>query len=131
MDTLRRHVTAVHGRYAECGWGKCATQNSRPQLLTTAEFEEHMEDAHLTPYQWHMGDGCQNTFAAPHDDSKNMPPYLLDKNGNQVTPSIRGQELEDLVTYRENRRRLRQMLAQRDANAPFEDEEEPVNESLT
>jgi len=123
MATLRRHVLVVHGRAEACLWGKCAREvGGTPVLATQADFEEHVERTHLLPYQWHMGDGYRNSIVAPKYDADKLPRYLFDANGKQVTPSVQDQELEDFATYQANRRRLRELLVLRDANAPLEDD---------
>jgi hypothetical protein len=120
MATLRRHVVVVHSKSETCVWGKCAELSRPVELPTQALFDEHMEAAHLRPYVWHMGDGPRNDGLRPTENAGSLPAYLFDENGSQVTPSIRDQEIEDLLTYRANRRRLKALLIQRDKNAPLE-----------
>ncbi len=122
MDTLRRHIAIVHGKRRECRWGECATENPPVRLAGDREFKEHMEAAHLTSYEWHMGDGCRIAVTGLPHDSENIPQYLLDEDGNQVTPSIKDQQLENHATYLANLRRLRRLFAERDANAPLASE---------
>jgi len=125
MATLRRHVMVVHRRSEACRWGKCATKEIPVRFNGGGGFEDHVEESHLVPFQWHMGDGYKNTWMtptmAPKGAQGNIPAYLFDKDGIQVTPSVEGQEVEDFVTWKNNRRRLRELLLQRDANAPLED----------
>lgn len=130
MATLRKHVMVVHGDSELCKWAKCAAAEPQVRLQDGIDFEEHMERMHLVPFEWHMGDGPQNSMGAskPDHQESELAPYLLDQDGNQVTPSIRDQELEDHITWRNNRRRLRELLMQRDANAPFEEDSPPASE---
>src|SRR3569833_458293 len=128
METLRRHVRVVHGASEECRWGPCGASpdSNRPRFRTQADLANHMESRHLVPYQWHMGDGYRNTMTVPlrGGNAETLPAYLFDEDGKQVTPSIRTQEEEDFATFRANRQRLRELLMLRDANAPFEDDNE-------
>jgi hypothetical protein len=47
----------------------------------------------------------------------------MGSNGQQVTPSIKDQKLEDFATWKENRRKLKELLIQRDENLPDESSE--------
>lgn len=85
-----------------------------------------MDEAHLVPYAWHVGDGPRNSGRATRAGDE-LPGFLNDAEGNQVTPSIRGQEVEDAATWRMNRRRLRELLVRRNENLP-DDEPEPEPE---
>lgn len=137
METLRRHVQKVHGLLGvhigglRCRWGECGLQEQGAgQLFTTPDaFHEHMEEQHLVPFVWHVGDGVRNqklilSSELSRAEDEKAPAYLLGPNGEQVTPWVKGQEVEDYLTWRENRNRLKQILLQRDQNAPFEEEEE-------
>ncbi|KAH7149839.1 hypothetical protein B0J13DRAFT_548939 [Dactylonectria estremocensis] len=124
LDTLRRHVYVVHENETRqtCQWGKCG-RNETPQVFDQrGSFKRHMEEAHLVPFAWHVGDGPNNTsgLQAREKMEDEIPDYLKDENGNQVTPSIRHQQLEDRATWKINRRRLREILIRRDENAPKE-----------
>ncbi|KAH7160672.1 hypothetical protein EDB81DRAFT_323018 [Dactylonectria macrodidyma] len=124
LDTLRRHVYVVHESETRqtCQWGKCG-QKETPQVFDQrGAFETHMEEAHLVPFAWHVGDGPNNTSGqqAKEKVEDQIPDYLKDENGNQVTPSIRHQQLEDRATWKMNRRRLREILIKRDENAAEE-----------
>ncbi len=44
------------------------------------------EEGHLIAYEWHMGDGCQNSLTDQEAVPEDIPDYLLDKDGNQVRP---------------------------------------------
>ncbi|RCI12564.1 hypothetical protein L249_0331 [Ophiocordyceps polyrhachis-furcata BCC 54312] len=141
LETLRRHVYVVHGpRSSSCGcccrWGDCARS-----VATVDEFREHTEEAHLVPIAWHLGDGPRNSRGGIHDDKRKkkkkkgdddddddddvdedgIPAFLKDARGVQVTPSVRDQEVEDVLTWRMNRRKLKELLIRRDENLPDED----------
>ncbi|KAL1902152.1 hypothetical protein Cpir12675_000052 [Ceratocystis pirilliformis] len=148
MDTMRRHVEIVHMRPIEiavrftplgCFWGDCmlprpcveGKQLSGKKFNNMEELREHMEEAHMVPMSWHMGDGPM------HDPDRNglqvlrtgepLPRYLFDAQGNQVTPDIRGQPVEDKASRKKRSKRLRQFFAQVNANIPSEDEDEDEN----
>jgi hypothetical protein len=128
LETLRRHVYIVHGDSIECLWGKCGRLEEPPEFEEDEGFKEHVEEAHLVPLSWHVGDG-PNNFAGrglPKKEDEDIPDYLKDKHGNQVTPSIRDQEEEDLLTWRKNRRKLKELLIRMNDNLPDEDGEETV-----
>jgi hypothetical protein len=92
-----------------------------------------MEDAHLVPFVWHVGDGPRNAMVdykavanrTPEEAADELPGYLFDAEGNQVTPSVLHQEFENEEERKERVRRLRRVLAERDRNAP---EEEPMSD---
>ncbi|KAJ6440773.1 transcription factor Zn, C2H2 [Purpureocillium lavendulum] len=146
LETLRRHLFAVHGRSEVCMWAKCAQREPRQTLVSGDQFRQHVEEAHLVPFAWHMGDGPQNrvggslgpagagTGTGPADEKDAdaqvlLPTYLLDADGNQVTPSVREQEVEDLATWRSNRRKLKELLIQRNEALPDEESsDEPEDE---
>ncbi|KAL2890242.1 hypothetical protein HOO65_020784 [Ceratocystis lukuohia] len=148
MDTMRRHVEIVHMRPVEiadrftplgCFWGDCVLprpcvegeQLSGKKFNSMEELREHMEEAHMVPMSWHMGDGPM------HDPDRSglqalrigepLPGYLFDAQGNQVTPDIRGQPVEDKASRKKRSKRLRQFFAQVNANLPSEDEDEDEN----
>lgn len=85
-----------------------------------------MEEAHLVPFAWHVGDGPQNSSEAGVQRKDDIPDYLLDDNGQQVTPSIKDQEIEDAVTYQINRRRLKELITRRDENLPSDDSDQTM-----
>ncbi|KAM6483085.1 hypothetical protein HDV62DRAFT_343423 [Trichoderma sp. SZMC 28011] len=134
LDTLRRHVSVVHCRKAPlvCCWGKCAqsSQSSAPrQFPNVPSLRAHMEKKHLIPFSWHTGDGPQN-YGAPNQRLKDeeIPDYLKDDQGNQVTPSIRDQEVEDFATWKHNRQKLKDLLVQLNDNLPSEESDSPIDE---
>ncbi|XXG97200.1 hypothetical protein Hte_003495 [Hypoxylon texense] len=125
MKTLRKHVYVVHGdaNPLVCRWGKCAARNTPIEFAEQAEFEEHMNREHFRSYVWYTGEGHQNDgISRLEGDADKLPAYLFDEKGNQVTPSIAGQKLEDDRQYKERKRKLRQLLIQKDENAPSEEE---------
>ena len=144
LETLQRHVNIVHleeqdddddddeGRWC-CLWGKCGRRDPVPAFSGHSELECHVEEAHMEPFAWHVGDGPANSSGRggvpAKQDEDEIPAYLKDADGNQVTPSIREQELEDYATWRENRRRLKRLLLERDRNLPSEDESDGPGEA--
>lgn len=131
-ETLRNHILLVHGRNhptRTCKWAKCAKREPPQDFDSHEAFEAHVDGAHLVPFTWHMGDGPANhaDCGPRRQDSKSLPAYLFDGQGNQVTPSIRDQEVEDFLTWQKNRKRLKHLLLQRDKNA-LEEEAYPSSE---
>lgn len=160
LGTLRKHVGVVHvrrqrgdeGGGKRCRWAGCDRQGAGfggdkddgdYRGDADEELRRHVDEEHLVAFEWHMGDGPNNTCAvgsrAREEGSKGsgggggdadgggdgdgVPAYLKDAEGNQVTPSIRDQEMEDLLTWKANRRRLKELLLRRDANLPSDDED--------
>lgn len=68
-------------------------------------------------------------MAEANGGPKQLPEYLFDEEGNQVTPSILHQELENEEERKIRRKRLHRLLLQRDRNAP-EEPETPVEELM-
>ncbi|KND92469.1 hypothetical protein TOPH_02684 [Tolypocladium ophioglossoides CBS 100239] len=134
LDTLRRHVYAVHDRgdRRACSWGKCGSMEPARQFSDAEQFISHVEEAHLVPFAWHVGDGPRNDAEsgsrAVNGLEDEIPNFLKDVEGNQVTPSIRDQEVEDLATWRVNRRRLKELLIRRNENLPDEELDDPEDE---
>ncbi|KAG8673533.1 hypothetical protein FPOAC2_06979 [Fusarium poae] len=127
LETLRRHVSKVHGDSIECLWGKCGRLEKPPEFEDDEGFEDHIEEAHLVPLSWHVGDGPNNLAERglkKRKEDDDIPDYLKDEHGNQVTPSIRDQEEEDLLTWRKNRRKLKELLIRMNDNLPDEVDEE-------
>lgn len=138
MDRLRKHIEIVHWEDEQwspedkekikldngipnvkskksciCRWGRCATN---PKLRDKtyegwAELETHLEEAHLVPYSWHMGDGIRNSSVSRqcHPSSKDqaIPDWLCDKDGNQVTQDARTLVIEDQSAAAARKRRLK------------------------
>lgn len=133
LARLRKHIHVVHGRVDPllCRWAHC--EDNTTVFAHQCEFQHHVEEQHLTPFVWHVGEGQRNEqpVGLADEGSRELPAYLLGPDGEQVTPSVKDQEIQDFLTWRENRRRLKHILMQRDANAPSEDEdEEASNEEL-
>lgn len=81
----------------------------------------------MIPISWHVGDGPRNdrNWAKPQKGPLDgVPDFLKDSRGNQVTPSTRNQEIEDLATYRLNRQKLKDLIMARDAKLPSDEESE-------
>lgn len=137
-DTLRRHVRKVHGPLKgqeeeglACLWGNCGREQAPGQekVFVGEEFHAHMEKKHLVPLVWHLGDGPKNDLfmgssTKPEVGGEKIPAYLLGPDGKQVTPWVKYQHEEDNMTRMRNRNRLRQILFQRDENAPMTEEDE-------
>jgi hypothetical protein len=82
-----------------------------------------MEKKHFAAYLWHRGEGYQNYgIWTLKQESDKLPPYLFDKDGNQVSPSVMNQRLESDLEHKERKRRLRRLLYQQNENAPSEEE---------
>jgi hypothetical protein len=97
------------------------------QFHDESALVRHVEEAHMIPISWHVGDGPANSWNClePRDSPNDqVPDFLKDSNGNQVTPSTRDQETEDLATYRLNRQKLKDLIMTRNANLPSDDESE-------
>lgn len=133
VETLRRHVRKIHGLAGPlvCQWGSCGRKIEEGQSLVAfsqdTEFHKHMDERHLQSFVWHVGEGPRNgtCIMVPSTEAygSQVPAYLLGPHGEQVTPWVKEQKLETFQTWRENRRRLKDILSQRDANAPLEEEE--------
>ncbi|KAK3304319.1 uncharacterized protein B0T15DRAFT_536114 [Chaetomium strumarium] len=149
LETLRKHLLIVHGRPSAsssttaagpssqtpsshspltCKWSTCAC----PPLATREAFTAHLEKSHLAPFLWHVGDGPRSSTPSlafsihkdqdAGDKDKPLPSYLFDSRGNQVTPSIRDQQLENEDDRKKRQARLNRVVQQRDQNAPDEPE---------
>ncbi|KAH6676020.1 hypothetical protein F5X68DRAFT_38180 [Plectosphaerella plurivora] len=144
LETLERHTKVVHVKAttarecpASCRWGKCRVPRdslSARTFGTPEELQRHVDEAHMSLQRWYVGDGPK--VPAPGeaakleraDDDVAVPAYLLDKDGNQVTPWIRDQKEEDMQTYRDRKRKLKSLQLEWDKNAP--DEGEVYDEDL-
>ncbi|KAF1731984.1 hypothetical protein CRV24_008177 [Beauveria bassiana] len=135
MDTLRRHVDAIHLKPREqhcCLWGKCGEQSVARQIDGVA-LATHLEQAHLVPMTWHVGDGPKNSWnwsIKLEADAEAVADFLKDKEGNQVTPSTRDQLVEDLQTYRTNRRKLKELILRRDENLDSQSSDASEDEDM-
>lgn len=129
LDTLRRHMHIVHGSaQTSCQWSRCTEA-----FNTRQAWRKHVEQRHLVPLSWHVGDGACNNgdlFARAQAHGRGeLPGFLFDKQGNQVTQSVRYQELEDEDTYRTNRHKLEELYVKINAGLPSESEEEEGSEA--
>ncbi|KAI0025122.1 hypothetical protein F4780DRAFT_414642 [Xylariomycetidae sp. FL0641] len=125
LETLRRHVYISHGLPKDqvCRFGKCAEMPSPTVFATIKEFEEHMEKTHFVKHLWHMGEGCKNDgIETLERDADKLPAYLFDKDGKQVTPSVRDQQMETDQQAKDRKRRLRLLLIQQQENALTDEE---------
>ncbi|KHN97767.1 C2H2 finger domain-containing protein [Metarhizium album ARSEF 1941] len=125
FDTLRRHLHIVHQQNGKwpCHWAHCGLD----ACADGEQWRSHLEDAHLLPFRWHVGDGPSNTSGMravlPDNSPDQLPDFLMGSDGRQVTPSIRDQQIEDFATWKANRRKLKELLIQRDQNLPDESSE--------
>ncbi|KAH8168949.1 hypothetical protein LIA77_11075 [Sarocladium implicatum] len=136
LATLRRHVHLVHaeGAAGQCRWGPCSdTPPTAASKLEGRSLRKHIEEQHLVPLAWHVGDGPRHVGdGVRRDDERKeveegervVPRWLLDREGRQVTEGIWEQEVEDLATWKENRRKLKELIMRRDANLPSGEESE-------
>jgi hypothetical protein len=128
LDTLRRHILVVHCRKRPtvCQWGKCGKQVIAVVFPDQQSLRIHIEQAHLIPFSWHVGDGPQNDSSRRQlPEEEEIPDYLKDECGNQVTPSVRDQEVEDFATYKNNRQKLKDLLVRMNENLPSEESDSP------
>ncbi|KAI8634216.1 hypothetical protein F5Y19DRAFT_203944 [Xylariaceae sp. FL1651] len=125
METLRRHVSIIHGDADSlvCRYSRCSERTLPLRFATVREFKDHMEKKHFAWYLWHMGEGYQNNSVSTRKHEPNTAPaYLFDEHGNQVTPSVASQRLESELEYKERKRRLKRLLYLQNENAPSEEE---------
>jgi hypothetical protein len=130
LETLRKHLLIVHGRPPStttsspkpitCKWAACPSA-SFPSLPS---FTTHLETAHLLPHLWHAGDGPRNTTTATttNNPPPPLPSYLFNAQGDQVTPSITTQQLENDDDRKRRQARIQRVLLLRDRHAPEEPE---------
>ncbi|PHH82951.1 hypothetical protein CDD82_4169 [Ophiocordyceps australis] len=137
LETLQRHIYAVHGQARQgevvtCRWGKCGQRDPAKRFGNEGDFSRHVNKRHLACVAWQIGDGPQNRSGCARESAQaetdKLPAYLMDGSGKQVTPSVRGQEIEDAATWRMNRRRLKELLIQRDELLLDDDESETGSE---
>ncbi|KAH8123943.1 hypothetical protein LI328DRAFT_134858, partial [Trichoderma asperelloides] len=124
LDTLRRHILVVHCRKRPfvCHWHKCTEEVPTRVFADQPSLQTHIEKAHLIPFSWHVGDGPQNNSSrGQRPEDEEIPDYLKDEHGNQVTPSVRDQEAEDFVTWKNNRQKLKDLLVRMNENLPSEE----------
>jgi len=103
LQTLRKHLhklhckKAPHGGY-DCLWkscGKVKTVTDRTTSKVSSKFEHidftsetlwkgHIEEKHLTPIAWNLGDGP----AGGVSESEQSDAYMSDSHGRRVTPRV-------------------------------------------
>ncbi|KAF7928138.1 uncharacterized protein EAE97_009936 [Botrytis byssoidea] len=132
LATLKMHLFKVHGKRENgkfrCLWKGCAaaaqhTESVNSLALKSAirkprEFEDgnkwkrHVEKKHIIRYAWHMGDGPTNSLdGLQGSESPTVPSYLFDKNGNQVTPSVDDQQIEDGDPKQNSKKRFKRVIS--------------------
>ncbi|POS87354.1 hypothetical protein EPUL_002889 [Erysiphe pulchra] len=131
LNILRKHVYAAHGKKHEdgrrrCLWGKCSLAwkdthieklamtspdtnvsvvDSSLIYLKRRDWKNHMEENHLIPFSWHMGDGpCGSRLAKP--STVWHQPYLFFADGRQITPSVASQPIEKGIVRKLNASRF-------------------------
>lgn len=133
LNTLRRHILVVHCRKRPfvCHWGKCGKEATAVVFSDERLLRIHIEEAHLIPFSWHVGDGPQNDSSRRQfPEEGEIPDYLKDEHGNQVTPSVRDQQVEDFVTWKSNRQKLKDLLVRMNENLPSEESDSLADDSL-
>ncbi|XMA17278.1 hypothetical protein WAI453_010069 [Rhynchosporium graminicola] len=126
LDTLRRHIHLLHKKRLDgkipCLWAKCGMKKSvkgedgqekvvddHPEFKSRDEWKKHLEVKHLIPFSWHMGDGPKGTDLSGKPKGIINRAWLIDGNGNQVTPSVEGQATEEGKAKDLNKIRFRKM----------------------
>lgn len=113
-----------------CHWGKCAQDVNAVVFSDDELLQLHIEEAHLIPFSWHVGDGPQNDSSRWQlADEDEIPDFLKDEHGNQVTPSVRDQEVEDFATWKNNRQKLKDLLVRMNENLPSEESDSLPDDS--
>ncbi|KAH9203314.1 hypothetical protein DL95DRAFT_321658 [Leptodontidium sp. 2 PMI_412] len=114
LETLRLHISIVHKKRVDgklpCLWRDCSkTEAARMQFRSRQEWKQHIEEKHLIPFAWHMGDGPKGTDLSGKPKDTINPLWLTDSSGTQVTPSVAKQPLEDRRASKNNAKRFRKM----------------------
>jgi hypothetical protein len=115
LETLRRHVDAVHCKSERaprrCQFSQCASVDVQ-RFDSLEQLQDHIEAEHIIPYAWHLGDGPKVTplFPSPPAVDDELPDYLFDNDGNQVTPSVKHQRIETFTEWQARRRKLKETL---------------------
>ncbi|KAL1867446.1 hypothetical protein VTK73DRAFT_4184 [Phialemonium thermophilum] len=133
LGKLRKHLLVVHGQSRTCQWRKCASKIPPERFESLDHFQRHVDETHLVSIAWFVGDGPKNSSSENEvtrmiPNANNLPTYLLDANGNQVTPSVLYQDLENEEERKLRRRRLQKIILQRDRNAPEEEPDSPLDD---
>jgi len=124
LVTLRRHVHVVHCKTQSapyhCLFAKC-TPEALDEFDGIEKLIDHIEAEHIIPYAWHLGDGPKVSPLfrplTPNVADK-LPDYLFDNNGNQVTQSVKDQDIETFVEWRARRRKLKEALRRMNDTLP-------------
>ncbi|KAL2069578.1 hypothetical protein VTL71DRAFT_14257 [Oculimacula yallundae] len=126
LETLRLHIHLLHKKRVDgkvlCLWGKCTVKqvvegdngarkivHNYPEFKGRGEWKTHLETEHLIPFSWHMGDGPRGTDLTGKAKGIIDRAWLIDENGNQVTPSVEGQAIEEGIARDLNKARFRKM----------------------
>lgn len=130
LKTLEKHVDIVHcrGQRKECLWKRCAYAGI--SFDTDEELGTHLREVHFIPYAWHLGDGPKISFGVPDPDLEELPGYLFDKTGRQVTDSTRGQKVEDAETQKKRKKALSDSQKPKRPAPPYEVDSEDEDEAM-
>ncbi|PVH87643.1 hypothetical protein DL98DRAFT_363666, partial [Cadophora sp. DSE1049] len=126
LETLRLHIHVVHKKREDgkvpCLWAKCGAKkiiegedgekkglDDHPRFASRQEWKDHLEVKHLVPFSWYMGDGPKATDLSGKPKGIINPLWLNDSTGKQVTPSVKGQTLEEGRASVLNKKRFRKM----------------------
>ncbi|KAF2088875.1 hypothetical protein K490DRAFT_64087 [Saccharata proteae CBS 121410] len=99
MATLRKHVEKKH-KGLICLWGGCGTDlttfegpaetavhsHKHSEFPTVEAWQKHVEQKHLVPLQWQLGDGHAAGLSESHESASES--YLSDSRGRHLTPKI-------------------------------------------
>ncbi|KAI9054527.1 hypothetical protein LZ554_001683 [Drepanopeziza brunnea f. sp. 'monogermtubi'] len=85
------------------------SKSTCPAFARRQDWLDHLEEEHFIPFSWHMGDGPKATDLSAKPKGVVDPLWLNDSKGNQVTPSVAGQPLEEGRPGKNNAKRFRKM----------------------
>ncbi|KAJ5051745.1 uncharacterized protein L3040_001517 [Drepanopeziza brunnea f. sp. 'multigermtubi'] len=85
------------------------SRSTCPAFARKQDWLDHLEEEHFIPFSWHMGDGPKATDLSAKPKGVVDPLWLNDSKGNQVTPSVAGQSLEEGRPGKNNAKRFRKM----------------------
>ncbi|VDB87812.1 Bgt-4264 [Blumeria graminis f. sp. tritici] len=94
-------IKSPHGHYPNDN----ETTYLRQTFYTRKQWKQHIEECHLIPFSWHMGDGPRGSQLAKQSTIWHQP-YLYNANGFQITPSVAAQPIEEGRACKLNARRF-------------------------
>ncbi|EFQ97081.1 hypothetical protein MGYG_00124 [Nannizzia gypsea CBS 118893] len=99
FEVFRKHVLKLHSQAGEdqavCLWTGCVPTQSTPRTFSTGGLKEHLDNVHLSPLAWKLGDGpksvssghpCFNPSSCLYDDEGRAVVSKATTNGS--TPAI-------------------------------------------